>query len=291
MKEKIIELYLSGVGSTTIIKLLGINKRKVLKVLNDSNLIKKEINPLYNSFEFKGGKWVSNYVCNICNNEITISANTKYYLSRNLKQKKICKICSTKGENNPFYGKTHTKETIDKISKNRRGKCLGNNNAMYDEKNRVKVSEGLKKKWLSGELEPLRAKLSILMTNKIKNGIIKGFNRSKAEDKIIEILINKGIDCIPSFQLGGKIFDIYVPKYNLLIEFNGDYWHCNPKKYDENYLNVKKNKTAKEIWEYDKNKLDLANKLGYINEVIWEQDYKRYPDVIKNIINKYEKSY
>ena len=28
-----------------------------------------------------------------------------------------------------------------------------------------------------------------------------------------------------------KIFDFYLPNYNMLVEVDGDYWHGNPKKY------------------------------------------------------------
>jgi len=85
-----------------------------------------------------------------------------------------------------------------------------------------------------------------------------------------------------------KIFDIYIPKYNLLVEYNGDYWHCNPKKYKADYFNKKKNKTAEELWEYDKNKLYLAKKYNYNTIVIWESDYKQNKNILKEIFNNYE---
>ena len=290
MEEKIVELYLSGLGSTKITKILNISKRKVLKILNDNNLINKDVNPLYNTFEFNGEKWLTYYTCECCNNQIQISANTKYYLARNLKLKKICKLCSVSGENNPFYNKTHTLEVKNKISKSRTGKCLGVDNAMNSQLNRLKVSDSLKEKWASGELEHLRSKLSVIMKDRHKNGVIKSYIRSKAEYEIIKKFDELDIHTIASYNISGKIFDIYIPKFNLLIEYNGDYWHCNPKKYISDYLNVKKNKTAKEIWEYDKNKLDLAYNLGYSIEVIWESDYKKNKNIINNIINKYETS-
>lgn len=89
-------------------------------------------------------------------------------------------------------------------------------------------------------------------------------------------------------KIGTKIYDIFIPKYNLIIEYNGDYWHCNPNKYCSNYFNKKKNKIAKEIWEYDKNKIDLAKTNNYTCEIIWETDYKQNKNIIKNIITKYE---
>ena len=33
--------------------------------------------------------------------------------------------------------------------------------------------------------------------------------------------------------------DIFLPDLNLIIEYFGDYWHCNPLKYDANYFNQK----------------------------------------------------
>ena len=74
---------------------------------------------------------------------------------------------------------------------------------------------------------------------------------------------------------------------NLIIEFNGDYWHCNPKKYDANFYNKKKGLYAKQIWEYDKNKLEILRTNGYNFEVIWESDLKNNNKIIKNIIAKY----
>jgi hypothetical protein len=41
--------------------------------------------------------------------------------------------------------------------------------------------------------------------------------------------------------------DIYFPKLNKAIEYNGDYWHCNPNKYEADYFHKKSKLTAKEI--------------------------------------------
>lgn len=58
-----------------------------------------------------------------------------------------------------------------------------------------------------------------------------------------------------------------------IIEFQGDYWHCNPKLYNADFYNKVKQKTAKEIWEYDNLKLECANHFGYKVLYIWEYDY------------------
>ena len=82
-------------------------------------------------------------------------------------------------------------------------------------------------------------------------------NFSKKEIEIVHLIEKLGYEVKHLHRIDTKICDIYVPKLNLIIEYFGDYWHCNPKKYNENYFNQKKNKYAKEIWEYDSNKIDL----------------------------------
>lgn len=290
-KKQIIDLYLSGVGSTTIVKLVNdVTKRKVLKILNENNLIKKPENEKYNDFSFDGENYHTTWKCSNCDKWISMFASTKYYLSRNLKNKNTCKKCSLNsqhGRGNPFYGKTHSKKTISKISKTKEG--IRTSDHMSTKKYRDIVSDLAKERWANGSMEWVRIKLSNLMKLRIANGEIRGYIRSKAEDEIIKMLENMGIEAIPNFRIETKIFDIYIPKFNLLIEYNGDYWHCNPIKYDENYLHTKKNKTAKELWEYDANKLDLAIKNGYTCEVIWEYDYKKNNNIINDLINKYNK--
>lgn len=71
----------------------------------------------------------------------------------------------------------------------------------------------------------------------------------------------------------GKHFSFDFQYENKLIEFNGDYWHCNPLKYSFDYFNKRKNMTAKEIWEYDEEKIKTAESYGYKVLVVWESEY------------------
>ena len=71
-----------------------------------------------------------------------------------------------------------------------------------------------------------------------------------------------------------------------VIEFNGDYWHCNPLYYKENYYHKHIKNTAKEIWNNNKNKLDYMKKLGYDVLEIWETDYNNNKEkIIQECIN------
>jgi G:T-mismatch repair DNA endonuclease (very short patch repair protein) len=111
---------------------------------------------------------------------------------------------------------------------------------------------------------------------------------SKPEKEIAKILSINKIKFTQQ-EIIGKPFDFYLPELNLLVEFNGDYWHCNPKIYKHDYFNKKLLKTAKEIWEKDFNKVYLAESRGYFCEVIWESDYKNNKNIILDIIKQYEK--
>jgi hypothetical protein len=284
IENKIIDLYLSGVGSTTIIKLIpNLTKRNILKLLKEKNILKNRLlgHDFYKDFWFDGNSWCGTWVCDVCNSKINFTVKEKKLINRTLKNKKTCKKCSLEkqiGEGNPFFNKKHTEETINKISASKSGVTTSDH--MSKPEYRKMFSDMVKERWSNGSLEYTRLKLSFSMKERISNGTMKGYNRSKAEDEIIEFLIKENIEVIPNYIIEGKIFDIFIPKFNLVIEYNGDYWHCNPIKYNFDYFNHKKNKTAKEIWEYDKNKLYLATKNGYSCITIWETDYKKNKKII-----------
>lgn len=73
-------------------------------------------------------------------------------------------------------------------------------------------------------------------------------------------------------------YDFTIKETKKIIEFNGDYWHCNPSKYEESYYHSVKNKTAKDIWKYDRYKKELAESHNYTMLTIWESDYKEDPE-------------
>ena len=74
----------------------------------------------------------------------------------------------------------------------------------------------------------------------------------------------------------------------MVIELNGDYWHCNPKIYNESYVHELRHMTAKEIWEYDDERYGIIkNELNYNLEIIWENDIRKHRnDVIFSLVEK-----
>lgn len=69
---------------------------------------------------------------------------------------------------------------------------------------------------------------------------------------------------------------------NKIIEFQGDYWHCNPNLYDKDFYNKVKQKTAQEIWNYDNIKKECAEYYKYDILYIWEYDYYQNREEVIN---------
>ena len=78
-------------------------------------------------------------------------------------------------------------------------------------------------------------------------------------------------------------YDFCIKETKKIIEFNGDFWHCNPKTYSPSYFHRIKKMTAQEIWNYDIIKEKLAKSKGYDYLTIWESEFKLFPD---DTINK-----
>lgn len=64
--------------------------------------------------------------------------------------------------------------------------------------------------------------------------------------------------------------DLYNPTTKEIVEFYGDYWHCNPSKFEESFYHKHIHMTAKEIWEKDRVRTEALQKLGYSVRVVWE---------------------
>lgn len=81
-------------------------------------------------------------------------------------------------------------------------------------------------------------------------------------------------------------YDCYIKKLKLIIEFNGDVFHANPEMFCESDCPnpYRKDLTSKEIWDFDKKKLDLARTKGYNIIVVWEKDYRQNKNAIVNSV-------
>jgi G:T-mismatch repair DNA endonuclease (very short patch repair protein) len=295
IRKKIISEYKNGKSSLQIVNIVNLSKPIILKVLREEGIIRKRDRcSSLNITEEKNGYSVTRK-CPNCNKDVKTYSKDKTIACRNhlnkLNGTSLCKSCSLKlqvGEGNPFYGKKHSKNSKNKISKGRKGKGVGEKNSMKNSIWREKARKNLIIKWESGDIEHVRKFMSEKMKETIRNGKIKSICVSKKEKEIRKILNKYGLKNIGSFKIDTKICDIYIPSLNLIIEYFGDYWHCNPSKYEPTYFNKKKGKFAWELWEYDNNKLEFIKNNGYNLEVIWEKDLKNNNKLIETIISKYD---
>jgi G:T-mismatch repair DNA endonuclease (very short patch repair protein) len=78
------------------------------------------------------------------------------------------------------------------------------------------------------------------------------------------------------------VYDYGDSSKKKLIEFFGDFWHCNPNKYDEDYYHPIIKLTAIDIRLRNEQRINIANKLGYNVKVIWESDFRNNKELVIN---------
>lgn len=67
---------------------------------------------------------------------------------------------------------------------------------------------------------------------------------------------------------------------NTIYEFQGDYWHGNPKVHNEVEINTRTGTTFGFLYQRTKNKINLLLSKGYILREMWESDWKRGKNAI-----------
>lgn len=111
---------------------------------------------------------------------------------------------------------------------------------------------------------------------------------SKIERDIKELLSEKYDIKKLKLKLKNRTLFPDIVINNTIIEIYGDYWHCNPEIYNEFYYHKQIKKTSKEIWEHDKERINILKNEGYKVIIIWEKDWKKDKNkqiekIIKNI--------
>lgn len=90
---------------------------------------------------------------------------------------------------------------------------------------------------------------------------------SSGHQEISDFLKTLNIHHSIEYKLMGKIFDIFIPSKNLLIEFNGLKWH-----------------SFQDSRERDNNKYYIAIKNGYSYMCIYEDEWRKKKSVFKHMI-------
>jgi len=149
-----------------------------------------------------------------------------------------------------------------------------------------KISKSNKKEWYINKFgEDEGNKRWKEYTNKIRKNNRK--NKSKSSKKLEKIF--KELDLVYEDEYEIKELnnysDYYLKEYDTIIEYYGDYWHCNPKYYESDYFHSYIKLTAKEIWEKDNKRINnIYNKINKNIIIIWE-DTKINKSLLIKILN------
>lgn len=180
-----------------------------------------------------------------------------------------CAVCQTAVYQPPRLNKNDRRVcSRDCLKKLRSQLSSGSNNPMFG-------------KHLTDEQK--EAKLETLRRNHgVSNAFMLARHRtvSKAQRHICNVLsasLPQGeFSTEALFKSGSHKYhiDILSEPLKMIVEFNGDFWHCNPLFYSGSYVHPKKKMTAEEIWRADEERLNVLRSAGYHTTVVWENDYR-----------------
>jgi G:T-mismatch repair DNA endonuclease (very short patch repair protein)/ribosomal protein L40E len=198
------------------------------------------------------------------------------------------------GDKNPNYGGKYSRDPVvyAKILKanKKRGQAWGDEQKKAHSIRMLGSSNAMRGKT---HTEECKKRISKVCKNRYVTGIAKiSYNKiSKPEKEIAKKLTELNVDFEKQFHIKGipYWYDFYLPKHNLIIEFQGDYWHANPLKYKSGtILKIRgRLKLVDDIWERDKIKKEASENAGYKFLAIWESDYKKSGiEILKDYYDK-----
>lgn len=107
---------------------------------------------------------------------------------------------------------------------------------------------------------------------------------TKPQQIINNILKSMNVSYINEKGFKYYAVDNYLNDYNLIIEVMGDFWHCNPLKYNkDNMRDIHKKRIPKDKAKHTYFKNNYGIEILYL----WEDDIYNNLDVCKNLIDKY----
>ena len=109
---------------------------------------------------------------------------------------------------------------------------------------------------------------------------------SKGQKEVFDNL--SSLDFELNYQISNMNVDVCHPVKKIVIEYNGDAFHCNPKFWEPDQYSTLIRMTAGEKWAKDIARYAVLKKLGYRVIVIWESDWKiNKINIMKNIKDIY----
>ena len=109
-------------------------------------------------------------------------------------------------------------------------------------------------------------------------------NKTILESRFGDLLESIGVDFIFQYTICGFNFDYYLPKYDLAIEVDGDFYHCNPIKYPNGPIYETQKTTIKN--DDKKNKIcEGSNGITLLR--FWESDINNRTEWVIGELKKF----
>lgn len=162
---------------------------------------------------------------------------------------------------------------------------------------RADCSTTVHKQWATVKASPeLYAKAKARLLNNTKNfwatateeqrnyvitQLAKSQPRSIISNRLKSMMITAGIyeGFVSEETFHGFIPDEINHQLKLIVEFYGDVYHCNPKKYTIPSLYVSAiQRTVQEQWARDRRRLGVFYRYGYLVVIVWESDFNADAD-------------
>jgi len=178
-----------------------------------------------------------------------------------------------KGNGNPMYGSEPWNKGLDKttskslmsVSSKMSGRKVSSNT-------KKKQSISAKKRSIHGHTgkkhsEESKNKMREATLKRIKNGDFLHLE-TKPHQAMQSILANLNIEYVEEYVIDCWSFDFYLPKIDILLEVDGDYFHSNPKLYPDGPIT----NTQKINWYRDQKKNQFCNNNSLDLIRFWECD-------------------
>jgi len=183
------------------------------------------------------------------------------------------------GKNNPFYGKTHSKEFSKKHSKRMSEKYQGSGNPFYGKHHSDKTRERLRQ--TTTEFMNSERGKEICRKGGIA-AVSKRPKKTKIERIVEDELSKMNVNFKYNFILDGKYQYDFLIGDDIILEVHGDYWHANPRIYGEGLKPLSERQLFK--IERDKIKKEYALSKNYKILYIWESEiYNENFKLLENI--------
>lgn len=103
------------------------------------------------------------------------------------------------------------------------------------------------------------------------------------EMAVYQALESLGVDFLRQHVIGTWAVDAYVPSLDLVIECQGDYWHCNPKVFPDGPESDIQRKGV----ERDRRRRRWFEARGYRYIELWESDINEFgaEHLVRNVLN------